>query len=185
MVGIRARVLVADVMTKDLVTLPETSTAREVATSMSGKSVGSVVITKDGHPSGIITEKDLVDRVLARGRDPDRTLAREIMSSPVSVIDPRAEVMEAARKMAKLGVRRLVVVDKGKMVGIVTSRDILSTAPELMEVLADAARNRLVRPKKGESLAGFCDNCEEWSDSLEEVNGRFLCEVCRMEMEPE
>lgn len=184
MVGIRARVLVADVMTKDLVTLSETSTAREVSVAMSGKSVGSVVITKDGHLSGIITEKDLVDRVLVRGRDPDRTLAREIMSSPVSVIDPKADVMEAARKMAKLGIRRLVVVDRGNMVGIVTSRDIVSTAPELMEVLADAARNRIVPSREGESLAGFCDSCEEWSDDLKEVNGHFLCEVCRMETGP-
>ncbi|MDI9608817.1 MAG: CBS domain-containing protein [Candidatus Verstraetearchaeota archaeon] len=184
MVGIRARVLVADVMTRDLVTLSETSTAKEVAIAMSGKSVGSVVITKEGHPSGIITEKDIVERVIARGRDPERTLARDIMSSPVSVIDPRADAMEAARKMAKLGIRRLVVVDKGKMVGIVTSRDILSTAPELMEVLADAAKNRIMPSKRGESLAGFCDNCEEWSESLEEVNGHFLCEVCRNDMEP-
>ncbi|MBC7120153.1 MAG: CBS domain-containing protein [Candidatus Methanosuratus sp.] len=171
-------------MTRDLVTLSETSTAKEVAIAMSGKSIGSVVITKDGHPSGIITEKDLVERVIARGRDPERTLARDIMSSPVSVIDPKIDVMEAARKMAKLGVRRLVAIDKGKMVGIVTSRDILSTAPELVEVLTEVAKNRIMPSKKGESLAGFCDSCEEWSESLEEVNGSFLCEVCRSEMEP-
>ncbi|TDA39805.1 MAG: inosine-5-monophosphate dehydrogenase [Candidatus Methanomethylicota archaeon] len=182
MVRIRARVLVGDIMTKSLITLPETSTAREVAIAMSGKDVGSVIITRDSHPVGIITERDLVERVIARGLNPDITIARNIMSSPLSVIDPKAEIMEAARKMAKLRIRRLVVVDRGEMVGIITSRDILSTAPELVEVLAEAKRNSLLPSKGGEVMAGYCDNCEEWSDSLKEVNGQFLCEECRLEL---
>ncbi|MDD1766870.1 MAG: hypothetical protein LUQ00_03035, partial [Candidatus Methanomethyliaceae archaeon] len=59
--------------------------------------------------------------------------------------------------------------------------DILSTAPELIEVLSEARRNGLIPSKKGEFLAGYCDNCEEWSDTLNEANGQFLCEECRME----
>uniref|UniRef100_A0A7C3F5B0 CBS domain-containing protein n=1 Tax=Candidatus Methanomethylicus mesodigestus TaxID=1867258 RepID=A0A7C3F5B0_9CREN len=183
MVGIRARVLVADLMTKKLITLPEDATAREVAKAMSGHLIGSVIITRENHPVGIITEMDLVERVIARGLNPEKVLAREIMSSPVSVTDPQTEVMEAARKMAKLRVRRLVVVSKGEMVGIITSRDILSTAPELIEVLTEATRNRLLPSRKGELLAGYCDSCEEWSDTLSEVNGQFLCEECRLEQE--
>jgi len=182
MVRIRARVLVGDIMTKSLITLPESSTAREVAIAMSGKDVGSVIITRDSHPVGIITERDLVERVIARGLNPDITIAKNIMSSPLSVIDPKAEIMEAARKMAKLRIRRLVVVDRGEMVGIITSRDVLSTAPELVEVLAEAKRNSLLPSKGGEVMAGYCDNCEEWSDSLKEVNGQFLCEECRLEL---
>ncbi|MBM5805946.1 MAG: CBS domain-containing protein [Candidatus Verstraetearchaeota archaeon] len=181
MVGIRARVLVGDVMTKSLITLPDSSNAKKAAIAMSGNDVGSVIITRDGHPVGIITERDLVERVIARGLKPESTHARSIMSSPVSVIDPKAEVMEAARKMAKLRVRRLVVVERGEMTGIITSRDILSTAPELVEVLTEASRNRLMPSRKGELLAGYCDNCEEWSDTLKESNGQFLCEECRME----
>lgn len=179
MVRIRARVLVADVMSKNLITLPDTATAKQVATAMSGNDVGSVIITKEGRPVGIITERDLVERILARGFNPETTVARTIMSSPLSVIDPNAEAMEAARKMAKLKVRRLVVVSRGEMVGILTSRDIMSTAPELVEVLAEAGRNHLLPSKKGEVLAGYCDSCEEWSDTIKEVNGQFLCEDCR------
>jgi CBS domain-containing protein len=179
MVRIRARVLVADVMSKNLITLPETATAKQVANAMSGNSVGSVIITKEERPVGIITERDLVERLLARGFNPETTLSKSIMSTPLSVIDPNAEVMEAARKMAKLNVRRLVVVSRGDMVGILTSRDILSTAPELMEVLAEASRNHLLPSRKGEVLAGYCDNCEEWSDTIKEANGQFLCEDCR------
>ncbi len=179
MVRIRARVLVADVMSKKPITLPESATAKQVASSMSGNDVGSVIITKEGRPVGIITERDLVERLLARGLNPDTTLSKNIMSSPLSVIDPKAEVMEAARKMAKLKMRRLVVMSRGEMVGILTSRDILSTAPELVEVLTEAGRNRLLSSRKGEVLAGYCDNCEEWSDTIKETNGQFLCEECR------
>lgn len=181
MANIRGRLLVGDIMTKSLITLPDNSNAKKVAIAMSGNDVGSVIITKDGHPVGIITERDLVERVIARGLKPESTLAKSIMSSPVSVIDPKAEVMEAARKMAKLRIRRLVVVERGDMTGIITSRDILSTAPELIEVLTEARRNGLIPSKKGELLAGYCDNCEEWSDTLNEANGQFLCEECRME----
>ncbi|HRR54557.1 MAG TPA: hypothetical protein P5290_04370, partial [Candidatus Methanomethylicus sp.] len=70
--------------------------------------------------------------------------------------------------------------DKGNMVGIVTSRDILTTAPELVEILAEASKNRLVSSKRDDVLAGFCDSCEEWSDTLSETNGQFLCDECRL-----
>ena len=179
MVGIRARVVVGDVMTKKLITLPETSNVRQIAVAMSGNTIGSVIITRENHPLGIVTEMDLVERVIARGLNPDTTIARDIMSSPVSVVDPRSDIMEAARKMAKYRIRRLVVVDKGSMVGIVTSRDILTTAPELVEILTEASKNRLVSSKRDDVLAGFCDNCEEWSDTLSETNGQFLCDECR------
>lgn len=182
MASIRARVLVGDVMTKSLITLSDKSSAKEVAVAMGGNDVGSVIIMRDSHPVGIITERDLVERVMAKGYKPESTVASSIMSSPLSVIDPSAEVMEAARKMAKLRVRRLVVVQRGDMVGILTSRDILSTAPELIEVLSEASQNRLLPRQKGEDLAGYCDNCEEWSDTIKEVNGQFLCEECRSEL---
>ncbi len=180
MVGIRARVMVGDVMTKTLITLPETSNARQIAMAMSGNMIGSVIITMNDRPVGIVTEMDLVERVIARGLNPEKTLARDIMSSPVSVIDPRSDIMDAARKMAKYRIRRLVVVDKGNMVGIVTSRDIMTTAPELVEILVEASKNRLVSSKRDDALAGFCDSCEEWSDTLSEADGQFLCDECRL-----
>ena len=183
MVRIRARVLVSDIMTKSLIMLPETSTAKQVSIAMSGNDVGSVIITRENHPIGIITERDLVDRVMAKGFNPETTISKNIMSSPLSVVDPNLEVMEAARKMAKLRVRRLIVVSRGDTVGIITARDILSTAPELVEVLADANRNRLLPSDKREGMAGYCDRCEEWSDTISNENGQFLCEECRGEQD--
>lgn len=182
MKSIRSAIKVEDIMTKDVVTLPETASAREVAIAMSGKKIGSIIVTSNGNPIGIITERDLIERVLAKGLDPDKVLAKDIMSSPLFVIDPKVGIMEAAKKMALLNIRRLVVVEKGKMVGIVTSSDVLSAAPEMIEILIESTRERLMmRKEELETMAGYCDNCEEWSDSLKEVNGQFLCENCRAE----
>jgi CBS domain-containing protein len=172
--------LVEDVMRRDVVTLPEDVNIRKVAMEMSEKGVGSVVITHNNNPVGIITERDLVTRVIAKGLDPEKTLAKEIMSSPLFVISPKAEIMEAARKMSSLNIRRLIVIKDGKMIGIITSRDILNVAPELIEILIEATKNRLLVSSE-EEMVGYCDNCEEWSDSLKEVNGQFLCEDCRLE----
>ncbi|MCQ5336583.1 MAG: CBS domain-containing protein [Candidatus Methanomethylicia archaeon] len=171
---------VEDVMRKDVIKLPEEANVRKVAIEMSEKGVGSIVITHNDHPVGIITERDLVSRVIAKGLDPEKTLAKEIMSSPLFVISPKAEIMEAARKMSSLNIRRLIVVKDGKMIGIITSRDILNIAPEFIEILIEASKNRLIRTSE-EEMVGYCDNCEEWSDSLKEVNGQFLCENCRLE----
>lgn len=182
MKSIKSVIKVEDVMTKDVVTLSETSSARDVAIAISGKKIGSVIITSNGNPVGIITERDLIERVLAKGLDPDKVLAKNIMSSPLFVVDPKVGIMEAAKKMASLNIRRLVVVEKGKMVGIVTASDILSAAPEMIEILIESTREKLMMKREElEVMAGYCDNCEEWSDSLKEVNGQFLCENCRAE----
>lgn len=179
---IKNAIKVEDVMSKDLVTLPESSSAKDVAIAMSGKRIGSVIIVHGDNPVGIITERDLIERVLAKGLDPEKVIAKDIMSSPLFVIGPKVGIMEAAKKMASLNIRRLVVVDKGKMVGIITSSDILSAAPEMIEILMESAREMLAAERKElEVMAGYCDNCEEWSDSLKEVDGKFLCEDCQAE----
>ncbi|MDH5806275.1 MAG: CBS domain-containing protein [Candidatus Methanomethylicaceae archaeon] len=182
MKSIKSAIKVGDIMTRDVITLSETSSARDVAIAMSNKKIGSVIVVSNGNPVGIITEKDLIERVLAKGLDPDKVLAKDIMSSPLFVIDPRVGIMEAAKKMASLNIRRLVVVEKGKMVGIITASDILSAAPEMIEILIESTRERLMMKREElETMTGYCDNCEEWSDSLKEVNGQFLCENCRSE----
>jgi Zn finger protein HypA/HybF involved in hydrogenase expression len=73
---------------------------------------------------------------------------------------------------------------KGNLVGIISSKDILSVTPELIEIISETAR--IENPSAEETvesapLAGYCDRCAAWSDSLKEVEGEFLCEDCRAE----
>jgi len=177
-------VLVRDVMTSQVISVPESESVERVAKLMDQRNIGSVIVTDEkGRPVGIITERDIVKRVAAKNLLPSEIRAKEIMSAPLITVNPSEKISEAARKMSMLGVRRLVVMDKGDLIGIVTSRDIVGITPELISVITERAaisEGTLVREKT--PLAGYCDNCGQWSDLLKEVDGNFLCDECQLEL---
>jgi len=190
-VGLRSRMLVKDVMSSPVVTISEGATANRAAELMDKHGLGCIIVTsKEGKPLGIITEKDLVSRVLAKNLKPDSLRAKEVMTSPLITIEPDETISEASRRMSRLNIRRLGVVYKGQLIGILSSKDVLAVMPELIEIIQERARieggNR-VEEAEGEStlFAGYCDQCGIWSDSLKEANGEFLCEDCRAELESE
>jgi signal-transduction protein with cAMP-binding, CBS, and nucleotidyltransferase domain len=181
--------LVKDIMSSPVITTDENATANRAAQLMDKHSIGCIVVTsKDGKPLGIITEKDLVSRVLAKNIKPDSLKAREVMTSPLITIEPSEKINEAARRMSRLNIRRLGVMYKEQLVGILSSKDILAVMPELIEMTQEKALiegENMVEEAEKEStpLAGYCDACGIWSDSLRETNGDFLCEDCRAELE--
>jgi len=180
--------LVRDVMVSPVITVREDDTIDKVAEIMDKHGVGSViVVSSNGEPVGVITARDIVRKVVARGLKPSRVKAADVMSSPIIEIGADEDVREAARKMARFDVRRLIVKHKGKMVGIVTSKDLLSILPSLIDVVLEKCRAGLVAPaeeeREGVPMAGYCDICGRWSDTLMEVDGQFLCEECRAELE--
>ena len=189
-IGLRSRMLVKDVMSSPVVTVNEGETVDNAAKIMDKYDLGCVIITgKEGKPLGLITEKDLVRRVLAKNILPSTLTAKEVMTSPLITIDPGMTLSEAARRMSHLDVRRLGVMYKGELVGIISSKDILAVTPELIEIIQEEARikSRSTEEVHEESapLAGYCDHCGNWSDNLKEDEGRFLCEDCRVELKRE
>jgi len=191
-IGLRSsRLLVKDVMSSPAVTIKRDAPANKVAELMDKHGLGCIIVTsKEGKPLGIITERDLVGRVLAKNAKPDVVKAEEVMTSPLITIEPDEAINEAARKMSRLNIRRLGVVYKGQLVGLVSSKDILSVMPELLETIQENAliegENRAQEATQETTpLAGYCDRCRVWSDDLKEVNGEFVCEDCRVELESE
>jgi hypothetical protein len=92
--------------------------------------------------------------------------------------------------MSRLNVRRLGVMYKEKLVGIISSKDILGVMPELLETIQEKTMiesdNRVEESEKESGpLSGYCDRCGVWSDNLVQVNGEFLCEEDRAELESE
>ena len=173
-------ITVEDVMTRELITAPPSATTDKIAMLMREFNIGSVIIVDDkGNPIGIVTERDLVIHVLANNLNPSTVLVQNIMSSPVISVDIKTSLIDAVKLMAKRKIRRLIVMDKGKLVGIITSRDILSVAPEVIEILLETVKISEGELSYGEVFAGYCDDCGEWSDLLKEVNGKFLCPDCR------
>ena len=190
-IGLRQKLLVKDVMSSPAGTVLESATANKVAALMDKDAYGCIIVTtKDGKPIGIITERDLVVRVLAKNKKPDTVKAKKVMTAPVMTIEPDVTISEAARRMSRLDIRRLAVMYKEKLVGIVSSKDILGVMPELLETIQEKALiegENLAEEAKEEAAphAGYCDHCGVWSDGLKEIDGQFYCEDCRVELEGE
>ncbi len=186
-IGLRPRMLVKDAMSSPVFTVDEKLTVNKAADLMDQHELGCVIVTgKDEKPIGIITERDLVSRVVAKNIIPCKLTAKEVMSTPLMTISSETTLSETARAMSRLNIRRLGVMYKGNLVGIISSKDILSVTPELIEIISETARLENLKATEEETtesapLAGYCDRCGAWSDSLKEAEGEFLCEDCRAE----
>jgi len=190
-IGLRPKMLVKDVMSSPVITIKEDAPTNKAAELIGKHGLGCIIVTsKNEKPLGIITERDLVTRVLAKNLKPDSVKVKEVMTTPLLTIEPDEAISEAARKMNRLNIRRLGVVYKGHLIGLVSSKDVLAVMPELLETIQERAiiegENR-AQEAEAESapLTGYCDRCRGWSDNLQEVNGEFVCEDCRVELESE
>jgi CBS domain-containing protein len=179
---------VKDIMAVNVVTMPLDASVFEVAKSMSDMDISSVIITDEERPIGIITEADIVRRVIVQDRDSKTTLASEIMSSPIIYVEPGTGLTDAMRVMAKSNIRRVAVLKNNSLAGIITSRDLLRWSPELIDILVESlrlkdeesAQNRTEEDDEDLiAYGGDCDNCGEYSTDLILENGEYLCESCR------
>jgi len=133
--------LVRDVMTKDVrVVRPDTS-VKEVVAVMNKFDIGSIVVVQGDRPVGIITERDILKRIVEPCLTPETVTARQIMTSPVVTINENASINEAAKLMAKKGIKRLLVTrNNDELVGIVTFTDIVTKVPDLLSILEELVR---------------------------------------------
>ena len=178
--------MVREIMNSPVIVSSPDETVKEIATKMSDFKVGSVVVTESDKPVGIVTDGDIVTKVVARDLTPSGVYARQIMTQPLHTIDAGKEVTEAARIMRKLRVKRLGVTYRQKLVGIVSISDLSAVTPELVDLISEKAliMTGELRRQRG-YLAGYCDSCTQWSDYLLESDGKFLCDECRGEVTKE
>jgi len=116
---------VRSVMTQLVITTKTDSSVREAAELMRKKNVGSIVVTYEGKPVGIVTERDMVERVVARGLDASKVQMKEIMSKSLITTTGEMPIIEAIRMMQKKKIRRLLIMENKKLIGIITQRDLL------------------------------------------------------------
>lgn len=181
-----AEVLVRDIMSRPPITARETDTAATVSRLMVKHNIGCILVTdKAGKPTGIITERDIVERVAAKNILPSDVKVIDTMSRPVITIPPGTSITEAAKLMNHSKIRRLAVLENGKPVGILTMKDILEVTPALIDLISEKSRvMNLESPRSRSRLAGYCDECEAWSDNLIQKEGVFLCQDCAKDMGP-
>ena len=117
--------VVFDIM-KELVTIEGSRSVKEAAEIMLEKGIGSIVVTEKGSPVGIVTKSDLLGRVIVNCRDPRECRIGEIMSSPLISIGKNTPILDAMRELRHRKVRRLLVSDGEKLVGIVSEYDMIN-----------------------------------------------------------
>ncbi|MFQ6053596.1 MAG: cyclic nucleotide-binding/CBS domain-containing protein [Candidatus Bathyarchaeia archaeon] len=133
-------ILVRDIMTRNVKTVRTDDTVLEAVSKMNKFHIGSVIVTNNGRPVGIVTERNILQRIVEPRLDPGMVRAKDIMSSPLITIDPNTAVEEAARMMARRQIKKLPVVEGGKVVGIVSSSDIVRTSPTQLGILEELLR---------------------------------------------
>jgi len=176
-------ITVKEAMINLVVTTKTTSTISEAAKKMIAHQIGCLVVMDKNEPVGIITERDIV-KLVAEKKSPEKTKIKSIMTSPIIAAEPGTKLFEAARMMAKFNIRRLPVMEKKKLQGIITSLDILRFAPEEADILSELAKINTSMPAEG-GVAGECERCGKYSEYLKDAEDTILCEKCREESEEE
>lgn len=117
--------IVADIMSSPVTTIDGEVSVRDSSQTMIDKQIGSIIVTEHDQPRGIVTERDLVERVVAPCRDPNQTKIKEIMSTPLITISKEMGILDAMRKMRKKDISRLVVMDDGTLIGLISEKDVI------------------------------------------------------------
>jgi CBS domain-containing protein len=173
-------VKIREVMKKNVITADPGLNMADVAKIMTNNRVGSVVVMSGSKPVRIITNDDIVT-VVAGGRSPKNIRIKDFPKRKRLVsAGPNESVMSVAKKMIKSGVKRIPVVDNGKLLGMVSDKEILLVSPELINILSEKLKIRVDRvADPTREISGICENCESYSDHLVNVGGRWVCEGCK------
>jgi len=130
---------VEDVMVKEVITIDENATVKEAAEVMNKFEIGCLIAVRKGKAMGIITERDLLKRVVAEAKDTSKTKVKEIMSSPLVVVEPSMDLEEAVKLMFQMKIKKLPVVDGKRLVGLVSLTDIARFQPQMIKILRQLA----------------------------------------------
>ncbi len=153
-------------MAKEVCRVSAFDTVSEAAKKMKKEGVAEALVFGGGEPSGIITERDILYKVVATGADPTKVVVSRIMSSPVETIQDTAKTGDAVAKMSKVGVRRLVVVHGKDVVGMVIQRSIIAGSVQNQVPLPELAIPRGVRCPYCDELFGDADQLSKHIDQV-------------------
>ncbi|HKG86947.1 MAG: putative signal-transduction protein [Nitrososphaeraceae archaeon] len=175
------RVLVRDIMNSPVISASTEASIKDIAIKMKEEKVGSIVIMDKEKTLGIVTDWDIVSNAVVKDVKPSMLKASDIMQQ-LHTIEGEEGVTEAARILRKHNIKRLGVVYKNRLVGIISASDVIAVTPDLVDVISE--KSALIRGETGRSMgnvSGYCDECGEWSDLLQYEEGTFTCEECRGE----
>ena len=183
-------VKVGDVMTRDFISISSDISVLDCAKKMVKNHVGSLVIQNKGELKGIITEKDIIWALTKKEKkDLSKIRCLDITSRKIATIRPDVDLIDALQRMKKTKFRRLPVIVKNKVIGLLTLKDILRIEPDLFDIACatnamqireeDEKKDRKESPKS--FRVGICEECGN-EDMLYKVDGTLICESCSDKM---
>lgn len=177
------RMQVKEIMTRNVATIDIKSDVQGLSRKMLELDVGSVIITDKKLPVGIVTERDIVRKIVSVNLRPIDISIKELMTTPLITIPSTEEVSEAMRRMVKMQIRRLPVVENSRLVGIVTDMDLIAVSAEMGNIFSDLIKMHREKIFSMETSVkihrGICEECGDSVEDLLLVNGKLLCESCR------
>lgn len=182
-----AKIAVGDVMTRNFFSVSPDTNLLDCAKKLVKNRIGSLLVTLDSRLLGIITERDILWTITKKpGLDLKKLKAIEIATKKVAVIKPSADINQAIEKMKALNFKRLPVLARGKVIGMLTLKDILRIEPSLYNEITELhnireEESKLSRANVSWPVEGFCESCGTFSELLK-VEGKFLCLDCRDEL---
>ena len=132
---------VEEVMVKPVLTLSVASMVKEAVEVMDKNEIGCLVVVHDGTPVVIITEKDMLRRVLLEARDPATTKLSQIMSAPIIFGEPKMSIQDVVTLMIQKKIKKLPILENGQLVGLVTLTDIVRSIAYLEHILPNLPEN--------------------------------------------
>ncbi|MGD8506657.1 MAG: CBS domain-containing protein [Candidatus Bathyarchaeota archaeon] len=145
---------VKDVMVTNVVTVDVGVNVRKAVERMNNQGVGCLVVLEKGNFAGILTERDVLKRVVAEARNPEKTLVGDVMSKPLIVVDPETNLEEALELMFKNQIKKLTVVRAKELVGLITMTDIARVHTALVEHIKSLAEKYDI-PKRMEKVIQY------------------------------
>jgi CBS domain-containing protein len=182
------RISVGDIMTRNPISVKPGASLYECAKTMAKERINSILIVEGKILKGILTARDILWAVTKKpGLNLKKVKAMSIATRKLAVIKPSADIYQALKKMHDVNLRRLPVLSKGELIGVITSKDIIAVEPELyaetrglMDEIKEIER-KISETKAEWPLEGLCDNCGAFSELLK-VEGTLLCPDCRDEI---
>lgn len=172
-------VKVKEIMKKYVITVDPEATLADVSRIMTNNRVGSLVVVEGNKPVGIVTDSDIVS-VVAEGKNPSKVKIKDLGKRKFVTASPDDTMLYVIKVMVKNGIKRVPIMKDGKLEGIVSDKEILLVSPELIEVLSEKLRARVgMVADRGQTISGICEQCENYSDDLKNMGGKWFCEDCR------
>jgi len=175
---------VMDAMTTKPIAVDQNTTLLDCARTMDEKHVGAVVVKDNEHSLGIITEQDIVRKVVAKGINPLTEKVKDYMEKKLITVSPEKDIYDALILMRDNNIRHLPVTENNKMVGLLTIKDVLKIEPQLFELVVEKFELRESSRKPISRIIpeeGLCEACGEYTEKIKDVDGSLLCESCAEE----